>query len=207
MRMESWDPGIEPKVRSPSLVNSEASRRRNNRISSSNRVSHGNCIKAAPQHGGKAAGVGIYRSTCAYWAGFGRRGWKQYVDFHHWVLCWLNKSIKITYPTPLFCRRAPPCAQHHAPPCLSFFLTLTSWLLRRKITSQNMLLTGCGCSLGKDGQCFCRQFTDDYIMAVQGKSCERAHTELDMFLMGELRAVLNTTADTMHAIWRATKNE
>ena len=71
----------------------------------------------------------------------------------------------------------------------------------------NMLLTGCGCSLGKDGQCFCRQFTDDYIMAVQGKSCERAHTELDMFLMGELRAVLNTTADTMHAIWRATKNE
>ena len=64
----------------------------------------------------------------------------------------------------------------------------------------NMLLTDCGSSLGKDGQCCCRQFTADYIMAVRGESRELAHTELDMVLMGELRAVLNTTANTMHAI-------
>ena len=30
----------------------------------------------------------------------------------------------------------------------------------------NMQVTGCGCSLGKDGQCCCRQFRADYIMAV-----------------------------------------
>ena len=64
----------------------------------------------------------------------------------------------------------------------------------------NMQVTGCGCSLGKDGQCCCRQFRSDYIMAVRGESRELAHTELDMVLMGELRAVLNTTAETMHAI-------
>ena len=72
--------------------------------------------------------------------------------------------------------------------------------LAEKDNVANMLLTGCGCSLGKDGQCFCRQFTADYIMAVRGKSCELTHTELDMVLMGEFRAVLNTTADTLHAI-------